>query len=260
MHEPITWLARHSRAFEAYLFGRRGVRLSAASSSPRHREVRPEGKDLQVPALISSPFIAIQVNSSPTFSIPSSQRSPTKMTPNEPPSSTSRSAFRASIVSTASPQLTSPFFAFLPREIRDLIYIELWKTSSLRRHITAEKVAITTYPAPPEQVNQISWHHVPCRTDPTAEDVRFESFRRSRGGSPEEAVWLVRLRSEWCLHWACEESTAQWMKTPKAALLQHLAEEDQSGDGEGTRYTGGDIWGTAEPTGFMNTLLACKRM
>lgn len=182
------------------------------------------------------------------------------MTPNEPPTSTSRCAFRTSIASTASPQLTSPLFSLLPREIRDLIYLELWKTSSLRQHITAERVHISTYPAPPAQAKEISWHHVPCRTDPTADDVRFDSFRRSRNGSPEEAVWLVRLRSEWCLHWVCEESTAQWMKTPKAALLQHLAEEDQSGNVAGARCTSGDIWGTAKPTGFMNTLLVCKRM
>ncbi|KAK4159839.1 hypothetical protein QBC43DRAFT_221082 [Cladorrhinum sp. PSN259] len=146
----------------------------------------------------------------------------------EPPSPSapqgSQTGGSSIITSTASSQSKSPFFTVLPREIRDLIYLELWNSSSRRQHITTQK---------------ITWHHVPCRTDPAAEDVRFDSFRQSRSGSLEEAVWLIRLRSEWCLHWACEESTPQWMTTPRAAL---------------------ETWGTASPAGFMSSLLVCKQM
>ncbi|KAK3985176.1 hypothetical protein QBC44DRAFT_163487 [Cladorrhinum sp. PSN332] len=185
-----------------------------------------------------------------------------------PPASPSRN--NTSLASTASSQLKSPFFSALPREIRDLIYLELWNTSSSRRqHITTEKVPISTYPPPTPPASssgsqakdrEVSWHHVPCRTHPAAEDVRFDSFRNSRNGSLQEAVWLIRLRSEWCLHWACEESTSQWMSTPKAALLQRLAGEEESVSGAQTVFPASDTWGTARPTGIINSLLVCKRM
>ncbi|KAK4228557.1 hypothetical protein QBC38DRAFT_150927 [Podospora fimiseda] len=184
-------------------------------------------------------------------------------------SSPNKHRVSSSLASTAYSQHKSLFFSLLPREVRDLIYLELWNTSSLRQHVTTDKTHISAYPTPPpesseSQAKEISWRHVPCQTNPTAEDVRFDSFRDSRSGSREEAVWLIRLRSEWCLHWACEESTPQWTNTPRAALLQRLAgEEEENGSGSVVAqnvYLNSETWGTARPTGFMNSLLACKRM
>lgn len=127
---------------------------------------------------------------------------------------------------TADPQTSSAFFSLLPAEVRNLIYREFWHLTSPRQHIVAEEVVQYAAAARPpggragggaggggetrdeKAPRALVWRHVPCITDPRARDVRFESFAAAPLGLPERAQWGARLRSEWCLHWACEEHDA----------------------------------------------------
>jgi hypothetical protein len=130
---------------------------------------------------------------------------------------------------TADPQLSSPFFSLLPAEIRNLIYAEFWRLSSSRQHITLG-------PYDPPVVPE--WSHLPCITDPGAEDVRMARYA-AENDSAAQTVWGARLRSEWCLHWACEETA----RDPR-----HLAAGRAGSIRSSTR------------TGFLDLLRTCKRM
>ncbi|KAK0726393.1 hypothetical protein B0T21DRAFT_385662 [Apiosordaria backusii] len=132
---------------------------------------------------------------------------------------------------TASPQDDSPFFSLLPPEIREMIYQDIWATSGSKQHIYKQNMG-----------KDKKWSHVPCSADYTAGDTRFERFTQSARGSEEEYQWVKRLKSEWCYHWCCEQSTSKWHTTQDPKELQK----------EGVRQ--------AAPSGFMSLLLVCKRM
>ncbi|KAK4174884.1 hypothetical protein QBC36DRAFT_332702 [Triangularia setosa] len=131
------------------------------------------------------------------------------------------------MVATASAQDDSPFFSLLPPEIREMIYQDIWSTSGSRQHIYKEE----------------KWSHVPCIADCSAGDTRFEKFTQSAGGSEEEYHWMKRLKSEWCFHWSCEQSTAKWHEAQNPNELWKEENAQQAG-----------------PSGFMSLLLVCKRM
>lgn len=98
-------------------------------------------------------------------------------------------------------QSASPFFTRLPYEIRQQIYLDCFRasglpsshpSSDLRQHILLREDGRFT--------------HTPCITSPSSPDVRYAGFRNAPLASLERATWLQRLKTEWCLHWACEEA------------------------------------------------------
>ncbi|KAK1834192.1 hypothetical protein QBC39DRAFT_431957 [Podospora conica] len=86
-------------------------------------------------------------------------------------------------------QPDSPFFTRLPYEIRQQIYLDCFRASSLRQHILL--------------LNNGHFTHTPCLTDPSSPDIRYTNFRNAPLASLERATWLQRLKTDWCLHWAC---------------------------------------------------------
>ncbi|KAK0750906.1 hypothetical protein B0T18DRAFT_443528 [Schizothecium vesticola] len=109
----------------------------------------------------------------------------------------------------ASDQAASPFFTRLPYEIRQQIYLECWRASGLpsscsdgrlRQHIVMREDGHFT--------------HTPCITNPHDRDARYAGFRNAPLASLERATWLQRLKTEWCLHWACEEAMLDKTVTP----------------------------------------------
>jgi hypothetical protein len=156
---------------------------------------------------------------------------------------------------TADPQLSSPFFALLPAEIRNLIYIEFCHISSPRQHIVTAEIQQGPESSPTHST--LIWTHVPCITDPRAQDTRFSEFSAAEPGSSERALWPKRLKSEWCTHWACEEQQDPgWLS--------------RCTDGSVVKAEGGHddvaevlprVWDKPTPKwGFLDVLRACKRM
>jgi hypothetical protein len=85
------------------------------------------------------------------------------------------------------------------------------------------------------------WSHVPCITDANARDIRFDQWRLD---IQQRQAWTARLRSEWCLHWACEEASPDW-KPPLIGLLRHRLHSPQP---------------KPTKTPFLDVLTTCKRM
>lgn len=92
---------------------------------------------------------------------------------------------------TANTQEPSAFFSVLPLEIRQMIYVEFWRTVGLKQHILLSTGASSAFT------------HSPCITDQRAPDVRYEQSQDNDGQGTD--VWERRLRSAWCAHWPCEE-------------------------------------------------------
>ncbi|KAM7212969.1 hypothetical protein V8F06_011623 [Rhypophila decipiens] len=110
------------------------------------------------------------------------------------------------------PQRQPAFITRLPREIRDLIYLELWRASGLRQHI------LRHYRFQNKHLEEAHFCRWPCRTefevkDGLQEDI--DALRRQLGLSlpgPSESDKVItdvrcyrRLRSPWLNHWACGE-------------------------------------------------------
>jgi hypothetical protein len=129
---------------------------------------------------------------------------------------------------SANPQLSSRFFT-LPAEIRNLIYLEFWKLNSSRQHIVKHEVPDDDHP----QGFTEQWSHVPCITDPCAPDQRWPEFADSEPASEERQVWGKRLKSEWCLHWACEEQAGDAAKSTGWIALNKVKRPGESGEGAG---------------------------
>jgi len=100
------------------------------------------------------------------------------------------------LASTADEQLSSPFFTRLPLEVRNMIYAEFWRTSGLRQHVTTDPDAPSSAP--------IKFIHTPCLIRPEEPDVRYTNYKASGGGP--YGPWKQRLRSEWTIHWPCQEA------------------------------------------------------
>ncbi|KAL2164889.1 hypothetical protein VTH06DRAFT_185 [Thermothelomyces fergusii] len=134
---------------------------------------------------------------------------------------------------SADAQSSSPFFAVLPAEIRDLVYIEFWKLSSARLHVVKRQVIREISPdQDAENPWEDEWLHVPCIIDPRVEESRWGE------------VTGKQSKSEWCIHWPCEE------QFPPVKAIRH----GQSGaEASASRPIPGQ-------TGFLNLLTTCKRM
>lgn len=121
-------------------------------------------------------------------------------------------------------QLQSTFFRSLPREIRDMIYVQFWEVSGSHQHVFEHQGSVS---------------HFPCIMEGDQEDTRNKEFEdiwhRQQSHCPKSVVrdakWAKRMSSTWHEHWRCEEAI--------------LAAE---GTGNKTR------------TLFLPTLLACKQM
>ncbi|SPO03136.1 uncharacterized protein DNG_05818 [Cephalotrichum gorgonifer] len=109
------------------------------------------------------------------------------------------------------PQLQSAFITRLPTEVRDAIYLELWRSNGLRQHILWHGLW---------QDNHLcSW---PCTTKYEVDDRLqrdIEELRRRmnvplgermrKSQDPETATYVRRLQSPWINHWACGERAEQ---------------------------------------------------
>ncbi|KAK3316803.1 hypothetical protein B0H66DRAFT_305904 [Apodospora peruviana] len=102
-------------------------------------------------------------------------------------------------------QSQSAFVAILPREVRDLIYLELWRSSGLRQHIVFHY-----------ESNGSHFCRWSCTTeydvrDKLQADIEAEiPFCRHLGGNFRSARESGhRLLSPWMNHWACGEDAAE---------------------------------------------------
>ncbi|KAL2130022.1 hypothetical protein VTI74DRAFT_6993 [Chaetomium olivicolor] len=194
---------------------------------------------------------------------------------------------------SASPQLSSPFFALLPAEIRNLIYVEYRKLCSSRQHIVLREDNSQQQQQQPDPAAEVSsssgepsatppkvWSHIPCIADPRAEDVRLQKYGSTGLAWPEKKAWGRRLKSDWCLHWACEEQllrphpdlvelyqrrTAYLTARRSLSQLlgaQSLQDENEGQSGEGEESKGEGLGSGLEKQGkaeFLPLLLTCKR-
>ncbi|KAI2633557.1 hypothetical protein GGS26DRAFT_51116 [Hypomontagnella submonticulosa] len=102
---------------------------------------------------------------------------------------------------TAHRQFRSVLFGRLPREIREMIYIECWKASGIKQHVFIRNGRLT---------------HSPCLLASDETDERLEELQRvlHKQGSPQrwrtrslalDNKWAGRFSSSWHEHWICEE-------------------------------------------------------
>jgi hypothetical protein len=102
------------------------------------------------------------------------------------------------IQATADVQARSPFFR-LPLEIREHIYLILWRDTGLVQHIYVARSGYT---------------HARCTTEHNAPDDRQTEIERLYGaeieryGDYDSELWNRRLTSGWGIHWRCEERAA----------------------------------------------------
>ncbi|KAK3903018.1 hypothetical protein C8A05DRAFT_33263 [Staphylotrichum tortipilum] len=165
---------------------------------------------------------------------------------------------------SADPQLASPFFT-LPAEIRNLIYTEFWHLGPSRQHIVLERVddkVSSPRPPPRDAVPVERWAHTPCVADPARPDVRFDRFLVTSPVSAARDVWGKRLKSEWCLHWACEErcgpdvvAIARMRAQPPSTMWEEFPAplpEDE--------HIEAPSRAPIPKSGFLDLLRVCKRM
>ncbi|KAK4126516.1 hypothetical protein N657DRAFT_310774 [Parathielavia appendiculata] len=145
------------------------------------------------------------------------------------------------------PQLSSPFFTLLPAEIRNLIYREFWRLCSTRQHIVQQHTVLGQQSD--GWVRQ--WSHVACITDPRAQDTRFDRFLACDSASAERTLWGIRLKSEWCLHWQCEDQSMNMSFMAIILGSRPIAEELVKQETASR---------PSMTTGHFNLLTVCKRM
>ncbi|KAG7132983.1 hypothetical protein HYQ45_008780 [Verticillium longisporum] len=110
----------------------------------------------------------------------------------------------------ANPQTQSAFITTLPREVRDAIYLELWRSSGLRQHILFH-----SYESDSNARHFCRWA---CTTDfcvesPLQQDIEQlrhdldvplgEDIKKNR--DPRATLYGRRMQSPWLNHWACGE-------------------------------------------------------
>lgn len=156
---------------------------------------------------------------------------------------------------SADPQLSSPFFTVLPAEIRNLIYLQVWKLGSPRLHVVKIE-------APDGFTEQ--WGHVPCRIELDAEDIRFDQLYASDPTSPARKVWGNRLKSEWCLHWPCEELGHDMFEHARRMARQSRStgECHEGVEAKPESHSAQEPINDQLPAraGFLDVLTTCKRM
>ena len=133
------------------------------------------------------------------------------------------------------PQLSSRFFS-LPSEIRNLIYTEFFRLSYTHQHIDSYEIPPDPdrLDASPDAEPTLVWNHVPCITDPGEEDVRSARFSAAEPRTLHHSLWKNRLKSSWCLHWACQEQDAEWVvRRVKGLLLEGKPKPKVEREGQG---------------------------
>lgn len=195
---------------------------------------------------------------------------------NTTPTTSSGSLYR-----NIDPQLPSRFFS-LPSEIRNLIYTEFFRLSSTHQHIDSYEIPPDPdrLEASPDAEPTLVWNHVPCITDPGEEDVRSAMFFAAEPRTLHHSLWKNRLKSSWCLHWACQEQDAEWVvRRVKGLLLEGKPKPKVEREGRGRRRGGGEmacrlenmvtdlmrdldsVSGKKTPRSrFIDLLTTCKRM
>ncbi|KAF6831375.1 hypothetical protein CPLU01_06794 [Colletotrichum plurivorum] len=159
---------------------------------------------------------------------------------------------------SANPQTESAFINHLPREIRDAIYLELWRSHGLRQHILYHGDSVR-----PGMPRHFQFCHWPCAIEFEVRDGLQEELEelRARIGVPlgydifpdrsdTKTPYLRRLQSQWMNHWPCGE----------------LAYDKYGIKAVGTFTTGGNYWNkTVEGDGdipwsspCIPMLLSCK--
>ena len=106
------------------------------------------------------------------------------------------------------PQLQSSFITRLPRELRDKVYLELWRSCGLRQHIIWH-----------HDKNDVTKSHFcrwQCTTPFEVEDGLQEAINKTRielgvalGGSFSNKAYALQLYSAWKNHFACGERIGQ---------------------------------------------------
>lgn len=101
------------------------------------------------------------------------------------------------IAYAAHPQHLSPLFGSLPAELRQLIYVELWRTGGLKQHVIAHAAGYT---------------YGGCISNQDGEDQRQvelldleRHLAKTPSGDFHSPLWARRLASSWGVHWQCEE-------------------------------------------------------
>ena len=163
------------------------------------------------------------------------------------------------------PQLSSAFFT-LPAEIRNLIYTEFWNLGPSRQHILLERIDNKVFNPrpPPRDASPVErWAHTPCISDPAGPDTRFDQYLVTPPGSPARDVWGKRLKSEWCLHWACEErcgpdvvAIARMRAQPQPTMFEEFPAPPPEWDLPIEAPSRKPI----PRAGFLDLLTVCKRM
>ncbi|KAK1963364.1 hypothetical protein LY78DRAFT_660370 [Colletotrichum sublineola] len=130
-------------------------------------------------------------------------------------------------------QFATGFFGKLPKEIREMIYQELWRAAGLSQHVIR---------------TQGGYAHSRCLFDrPGSRAVDGEEpwefnwmAPDARGPGP---LWYKREMSTWCDHWKCEESREE------RELWRDIAR------GRTGHSVHVETW-----TAFLPMMLTCKRM
>ncbi|KAF5523234.1 hypothetical protein CGCA056_v004200 [Colletotrichum aenigma] len=130
-------------------------------------------------------------------------------------------------------QIQSELFGKLPREIREMIYQELWRDAGMGQHIIR---------------TEAGYAHTRCLLHRPGDPEE-----KHEGGEPWESMWMVpdargtvplwykREMSTWCDHWKCEEAREE------NEIWKDIA--------KGCRCVKVDTW-----TAFLPMMLTCKRM
>ncbi|KAK7953481.1 hypothetical protein PG996_014374 [Apiospora saccharicola] len=132
------------------------------------------------------------------------------------------------MASEADEQSTSPFLSKLPIELRNEIYMLLWRDAGLKQHILVDKdhgpkPAMYAYmnimphkpgeTTPEKPITRFS--HAACVADHTALDERQEQIAKlTLDEFEDDEVWCERLASPWVNHWRCEEAHQAALNDP----------------------------------------------
>ncbi|KAF5604269.1 uncharacterized protein FSUBG_6887 [Fusarium subglutinans] len=106
------------------------------------------------------------------------------------------------------PQLQSSFITRIPREVRDKVYLELWRSCGLRQHIIWHKDT--------QDVTKSHFCRWRCTTPFEVEDGLQEAINTTRielgvalGDSFSNKGYALQLYSAWKNHFTCGERIAQ---------------------------------------------------
>ncbi|KAI5920168.1 hypothetical protein F4810DRAFT_684280 [Camillea tinctor] len=148
---------------------------------------------------------------------------------------------------TPQPQLNQDqsLFFRLPQEIRNAIYLEVWRAAGLSQHIIYHK-------------DQSHFCHWPCISDFSTEDDRQVALQEMRDRIPDSQIekepfqmpdseWVSPLYSTWYNHWRCERKLFEALR----AMGEDISELPTNN---------GPCRARATLSPYLPMLLSCKRM